>query len=200
MEIVTAYVRVTHKGLSLNGTTLYPVSNAGVDHFLGMIYDELGVNYPKFYKMDRLSQLGFISCEVLLKGVELAGYAPDEVAVVLANSNSSSDSDMRYLNASRLAPSPALFVYTLPNIVIGEICIRHKLKGENAFFVTSTFDGAFMQEYVALLMSSSKTKACIAGWVDVLDEQYDVLLYLVEKQPRGQRLEHTAHQLNLLFS
>ncbi len=33
-----------------------------------------------------------------------------------------------------------LFVYTLPNILIGEICIKFKIQGESNFFVSQFVD------------------------------------------------------------
>ena len=36
-------------------------------------------------------------------------------------------------HADSYYPSPALFVYTLPNIVTGEIAIRNKYYGETSF-------------------------------------------------------------------
>ncbi|MEJ0079473.1 MAG: hypothetical protein WDM78_00555 [Puia sp.] len=56
--------------------------------------------------------------------------------------------DLKYAKTIRTGASPALFVYTLPNIVIGEISIRRHFKGENAFFVFKQFDGNFIEKYV----------------------------------------------------
>jgi len=78
-------------------------------------------------------------------------------------------------------PSPALFVYTLPNIVIGEICIRHNFKGENAFFIFDRFDAGFMQQYVSNMINNDILQSCICGWVDVLGDDYKAVLFLVEK-------------------
>ena len=60
--------------------------------------------------------------------------------MVFANSNSSLDVDIKH-NASiadkeKYFPKPAVFVYTLPNIMLGELSIRHLLRGENIFFVS----------------------------------------------------------------
>ncbi|HRP33422.1 MAG TPA: hypothetical protein PKV73_16110, partial [Agriterribacter sp.] len=78
-------------------------------------------------------------------------------------------------------PSPAQFVYTLPNIVIGEVSIRHRCKGENAFFVSDRFDADFMQFYVQDLFNRKRVDACICGWVECLGEGYKAVVYLVEK-------------------
>jgi hypothetical protein len=84
--------------------------------------------------------------------------------------------------------------------VIGEICIRHKFRGENAFFITPVFDAGLMESYVDQILLQPGVQTCVAGWVNVLEEQHDVFLYLVEKQKRGMALAHTASQLNKLYS
>jgi hypothetical protein len=159
------------------------------------VYAREGISYPKFYKMDALSQLGFLAAELLLREVFMA-HAPEDVGVVLSNANASLDTDIRYYKTVGDMASPALFVYTLPNIVIGEICIRHGFKGENSFFVFKAFHPTFIQEYVAGLLQESFVKACICGWVEVLGEAYDAALFLVE---RSGTVEFTVNNLNELY-
>jgi hypothetical protein len=65
--------------------------------------------------------------------------------------------------------------------MIGEICIRHKIKGENAFFVSKEFDPAHLCHYVAHLFSQVSISACICGWVELLKENYNSVLFLVER-------------------
>jgi hypothetical protein len=158
-------------------------SGGSLDDFFMEAYSACAMNYPKYYKMDNLSKAGVLAAEVLLKDAAvLAPANGSEVGVVLSNRYSSLDTDQRYFDSTRSMASPALFVYTLPNIVAGEICIRHKLKGENAFFVSSQFDAQLLAQYTALVMhEGAGTKRCIAGWVDVLHEHHDVFLYLIEK-------------------
>src|SRR4029078_5462829 len=100
--------------------------------FLMSVYKRFGIDYPKFYKMDNLSKLGFLATEILLNGnFDRNNYTANEVGIVFANANASLDADLNYWQSVKNIPSPALFVYTLPNIVIGEICIRNGFKGEN---------------------------------------------------------------------
>ncbi len=150
--------------------------------------------------MDRLSKLGFLAAEMLLKNVEITQhYKPQEVALVLSNAHASLDTDVRYLETTKTIASPSLFVYTLTNIVMGEICIRHGLKGENAFFVSPAFDADHIADYVDMVMAFDKTHACVAGWVDVMGDHHDVFLYLTEKQANPEALEHTAEHLKKLY-
>ena len=70
------------------------------------------------------------------------------------------------------AASPTVFVYTLPNVVAGEICIRHKIQGENTFFIEKEFDADKLEEYARIVMKKGNLKACITGWCNLLMEEY----------------------------
>jgi hypothetical protein len=169
----------------------------GLADFLLSCYQHFGFQYPKFYKMDHLSKLGWLAAELLLSD-GIKEYRPEEMAVVLSNANSSLDTDYRYFASVMEIPSPALFVYTLPNIMIGEICIRHNFKGENAFFITSTFDAAFIGNYVRDLLDNGNARACICGWVEVLGDHYAAALFLTENKLAG--LPFTAENMDRLYN
>lgn len=150
--------------------------------------------------MDVLSKLGWLAGEVLLMdGFDREAYQSNEVGIVLANANSSLDSDIRYMNSVADIPSPALFVYTLPNIMIAEISIRNKFKGEGGFFISSKFDAAFIQQYVANLLNNNKLKCCICGWVDILADDYKAVLYLVEKTQTENAVLFSASHMDSIF-
>jgi hypothetical protein len=172
-----------------NGVVQQEVATESVSAELRAFYDWTAVPYSKFHKMDGLSKLGWLTSYHLLQDLSLAACAPTEVAVVLANEHSSLDMDERFSESIRTFASPALFVYTLPNIVIGEICIYHQFKGENAFFVQDRMDIPFLMSYIEQLFEEGTTKACILGWVEQYKEQYRSCLYLVENSMRGLGLD-----------
>jgi hypothetical protein len=193
---------ISHSGVYKDGARLYSHSpgNPGepgpqprdetaslpLNEFLLSLYRYLGVDYPKFYKMDQLSKLGWLASEIVLRDIQLpAEWQPEDVGIVLTNANSSLDTDIKYLDTVRDIPSPAVFVYTLPNIMIGEISIRNKFKGENAFFIFDRFDTAFLEQYVGQLLDTGLLKACICGWVDVFGEEYRATLFLVARDHPG---------------
>jgi len=151
------------------------------------IYKHYNIKYPKFYKMDNLSKLGFLAADILLKNSDiLSKYKSEEIAVVLSNESSSLDTDTEYQKTindrNNYFPSPAVFVYTLANIVIGEICIKHKIKGENTVFIEKDFNKSFIFDYTDILFTEGKTKSCIAGRVNFNypDKNYYAELYLLE--------------------
>jgi hypothetical protein len=150
--------------------------------------------------MDTLSKLGWLATEILLKDSYPPGkYEPETIGVVLANASSSLDTDKKYYETVKDIASPALFVYTLPNIVIGEICIRHHFKGENAFFIFEKFDAGFIENYVSNLINNNILQSCICGWVELLDDQYQTVLFLVEKDLSGRNILFTKENINKIY-
>src|SRR6185312_91837 len=186
MEYITASCVIRDREIRQNGQLVLRQPGAGLADFLLAAYQHFGAAYPKFYKMDPLSKLGWLAAEGLLAGGFAGGpYDGADIAVVLSNAHSSLDTDYRYFSTMSDIASPALFVYTLPNIVIGEISIRHKLKGKNAFFIFDAFDPVFTRDYAGELLDRMRARACICGWVDVLAEEYSAALFLVEREAAG---------------
>lgn len=98
-------------------------------------YKILDIEYPKIYKMDILSKKAFLLAEYLLQG---QNFDPKSTAIFLWNEKSSIESDLKHQeNIFNQIENPANFVYTLPNIAIGEIAIRHKITGETGFFIST---------------------------------------------------------------
>lgn len=183
-----------------NGELLFENKTADLPGLLLSVYRYFELNYPKFYKMDNLSKLGWLASEVLLKdSYQKDAYLPEETGVILANRNSSLDNDIKYFESAKAIASPSLFVYTLPNIVIGEICIRNQFKGEHAFFIQDTFDAGAIERQVNYLLDNNVLKACICGWVDVLERDYKSVLFLVEKRKNAASFVFSAGHMNRNF-
>jgi hypothetical protein len=150
--------------------------------FLVSVYEHFAFNYPRFYKMDNLCKLGWLTAEILLgESLDKTRYRPEDIGLLVANRSSSLDTDIRYFETVKTMASPALFVYTLPNIVLGEICIRHQFKGENDFFIFDHFDAGFMQYYTAHLFATGALQAGICGWLEIMANECKACLWLVEK-------------------
>ncbi len=203
---ITAYCHIKNNAVYLNGEKLFNDSEAeGLKAFIKNAYRHFKPKYPKFFKMDEISKLGFLAAEVLLSGQDLENFPADEVAVVLSNSQSTLVTDSRFQESIRadedFFPSPAVFVYTLPNIVIGEISIRHGLRGENAFFIFADFNSEFLTRYIDLLFASGKARASIGGWVDQSAGDFEAFLYLTEKKTAKNHADnHTAEQVKKLYN
>ena len=182
-----------------NEELFFSASDIDLKSFLLQLYKSMETDYPKFYKMDNLSKLGWLASEILIKDEKvIQQYKPEEIGLLFTNANSSLDADIKYFQTIQMA-SPALFVYTLPNILIGEICIRNKFKGENACFVFEDFNAAFIKEYVEDLFAEEKLKLCICGWVDVLDEDYKAVLFLVGEDGQTSLKDFSEQNMNEIF-
>lgn len=131
--------------------------------------------YAKFYKMDGLSRLGFIASELLLQSEDAERFKERENrATILFNHSSSVDSDRKYMesiaDAENYFPSPSVFVYTLPNIVTGEIAMRNKYYGETSFYILPDKNEKLMQTILQTAFSDPKTTSIIGGWIDYVDD------------------------------
>ncbi|NML41631.1 hypothetical protein HHL17_30885 [Chitinophaga sp. G-6-1-13] len=198
---ITGSCIIRHHGIRLNGALLWEADRSmDLQEWLRAGYDRFSGQYPKFHKMDALSKLGWLAAEVLLKHAPVQALPPETVGMVLSNRSGSLDTDIRYYATVKDIASPALFVYTLPNIVMGEICIRHGFKGENIFFVSENFDAELMSSYPVQLLATTPLQACLCGWVEVMGDDYEVALFLLEKTPRGMARPVTAEALNELYS
>ena len=196
---ITASCIIRSNTVYKNGKTEFRKPALSPADFLDELYRFEETAYPKFHKMDMLCKLGFLAAEILLKDTGHARkYRDEETGIVLSNRNGSLDVDLKYAKTMQAGASPALFVYTLPNVVIGEIAIRHQFKGENAFFVFKAFNGNFIAEYVNGLFNSRLIKNCICGWVDFLGEEYEALLMLVESTQTGTAIPFTVERINQL--
>jgi hypothetical protein len=196
---ITASCVIEKGSVYKDGSSLYG-NTAALPEFLPGVYHHFQRAYPKFYKMDNLSKLGWLAAEILLKdNFDKENYAPEDTAVILANANSSLDDDLKYLDSIKDGASPSLFVYTLPNIVIGEICIRNHFKGEQAFYIQQEFDVDFIAQQVNYLLDKNIQQACICGWVDVLKEEYKAVLFLVEKGKKEKSVLFSAENMDSIF-
>jgi len=199
-KYITSACIISNQVVYKNEKPVFKNKDTGVADFLVSAYHHFEIKYPKFYKMDNLSKLGWLAAELLLKDSFQPGkYKAEDVGIVLANANSSLDTDIKYYETAKDIASPALFVYTLPNIVIGEIAIRHHFKGENAFFILEAFDAGFIEQYVSNLLNNNILQSCICGWVELLDDTYKTVLFLVEKQDTGNARLFTKENINKIY-
>ena len=195
-KYISTLCSISNNRVHVNGQQVFAADGLTIDDFLPAVYQHFQVGYSKFHKMDNLSKLGFLTAELLLKDFDKNYYQPEQVGTVLMNTNASLDMDLKYYDSIKDVPSPSLFVYTLPNIVAGEICIRHHFKGENAFFVLPKFDAGFLKQQVDFLLDSNVLQACICGWVDVLEQEYKAVLFLVEKVKKENSVEFLIENIN----
>lgn len=177
-----SYACITNQQVVDNGNVIMENIDTAIKHWLSEIYKKLGHEYPKFFKMDPLCKSGYLTAELVMDHLHLA---PDEMkedwAIVCFNSAGSLDDDRTYQatiqNADSYFPSPAVFVYTLANIVTGEIAIRHKIKGESSCYVAEKFQPDVILQTVADVLQRTPARHVLAGWVDFDEGVCQTLLF-----------------------
>lgn len=181
-------VQITPQEVQIDGHTLAIDNPNGA--LLTAIYKQWANDYPKFYKMDGLSRLAFAAGELLTKGTEgLPSMALDDnAAIVFVGNSGSLASDIKYQGtiqqADNFFPSPAHFVYTLPNIATGELAIRHNVHGETAFFIASQPHEAQMGTLLQSAAMDGEAKQVVGGWLEYEDDTHfeaQITLYHVER-------------------
>ena len=150
------------------------------------VYKRYIGDYPKFYKMDMLSRLGFVASELLLAEDGYRQFEPsNDRAVILFNRSSSIHNDKLYLESitgDEYFPSPSLFVYTLPNIVTGEIAIRNHYHGETSFYILPSRNDELMGRIIEASVADDKMDSVLYGWVDFEDDDHYIAdLFIMQK-------------------
>ena len=171
-------VVITSESVFVDGVQI-PVQTQGMAMLNDVYRSKIG-NYPKFFKMDALCKVGFVASELLLDAENPEGLENRKArgtasrAVLLFNRSGSINADTKYQatiqEADNFFPSPAVFVYTLPNIVTGEIAIRNLYYGETNFIVIDSMNVQTIAEQIANAFQDSETETVLTGWVDCYDE------------------------------
>lgn len=194
---ITYWVRINKQAAIKNGVSLLPLNISTGNGTPAEMYSALQHNYPKFFKMDLLCKWAWLGAESLLSlqtGFLYEGMDKAKIGLMLMTSHGCLDVDKKYLSSIATIPSPALFVYTLPNIMLGEICIRHGFKGEQLCLMSDNFDAEELQFYVKDMLDNRGMEACLCGWVDVTETTQDVCMFWVSKDKYGTTLSPAALQ------
>lgn len=197
---IIQYCHINNSSIYLNGNLYYHFDTANFEIFADNAYKNLDLKYPKFHKMDNLSKLGFLCAEILLKDSDISSYEPQQIAINIVNKNSSIDTDIRYNNLIKKGTSsPAIFVYSLPNIMIGEICIKHHIQGDNLLFISDYYDVKLQYNYMLSLFQNKNCEVSICGWIDYIENNYEAFLFLIEKKNKTTALPFTINDINQLY-
>ena len=181
---VLAEVFITPTEVKLNGEVIPTIEHG--EQMLTELYRTYVKDYPKFFKMDTLSRLGFVAGELLFRQTDEQRFVDrHDRAIIFANRSASLKNDADYnrtiSDSENYYPSPALFVYTLPNIVTGEVAIRNKYFGETSFYVLP--DEKQLQPIVDATMRQSEADSAIVGWVECSEADiFEAHLKLIKQQ------------------
>lgn len=169
----SATVEINAGEVLVNDSTVFSDKSADFGTFIRGAFKSRGENNMKFYKMDDLCKLGYVAAAWLLDGIE---FGEEECGMVLSGKYGCLDTDMKHQQIidkeGDAASSPAVFVYTLPNVVAGEISIRHHIKGENTWFWSDDRTMSDLKHYASLMAGASDLRYCIIGHLDFLNGEY----------------------------
>lgn len=200
---VVKYCQIKNNSCYLNGETIFETSvDKTAKESLVELYRSRKIKYPKFFKMDKLAKTGFLAVDILLENTELFGTeSVHNTGIFFLNNSSSLDTDEEYIKTigEDYFPSPSVFVYTLPNIVIGEISIRHKFFGENIFFVSEEKNNTPFFEYVNQSFEENDMEYAIVGWLDYYKQNSDALVMLIKKQTKNDELKYEKNTILNLY-
>ncbi len=183
---ITSYCLVRDNRVVVNDRLVFYQENIlKFADFIKAVYQQGQINYPKFYKMDAISKLGFVAAELVLKETSTEGLDSGAIGVVLSNASSSLVTDIAHNETIKdrngYFPSPSVFVYTLPNIVIGEICIKNHFKGENVFLISESFNARLLHDYVGELFENGRVDACLCGWTELNGDIFNAMTVWVTR-------------------
>lgn len=173
----THSVKITQDEVVVDGSRL-DVKSRGKEMLTEVYKTKIG-DYPKFYKMDMLSRLAFVASELLIEseGQRTLNSNPSTLdssrAVILFNHSSSIIADRQYVKSIKkddFFPSPAAFVYTLPNITTGEIALRNGYHGETSFYLLAERNEKLIQMVIKSTFIDHDIKSVIGGWIDCPSE------------------------------
>jgi 3-oxoacyl-[acyl-carrier-protein] synthase-1 len=97
-------------------------------------------------------------------------------------------------------PSPSVFVYTLPNIVAGEIAIRNRLYGETSFYLCSEFDAEQLFQTVSNAFQDHQTHSVLAAWIEAFEGAQEAFMMLVEKNKDKSNMPFSVEEITKLYN
>ncbi len=177
------YCKIEKNSVILNNKLIITKNEEiSFSEFSKLLYSKIKLNYPKFFKMDNLSKLALITSEYLLSNYYNKVEKSNNISIILSNKSSSLITDRDFQktidNKDNYFPSPSLFVYTLPNISIGEICIKNNITGENIFFITENFNPKLINEYASTIINNHNKEIILCGWVDFDEDNFKAFMYI----------------------
>ena len=192
---IESYCYIKEGKILYNEELLFSSETIDFITFIKESYYHLNTAYPRFFKMDSLSKLAFLASEIVLKK-----QRTKDIDLVFCNSAASIEIDRKHAKTIQESnyeyANPSVFVYTLPNICLGEISIRNSFNSENAFFIQKKFDPDKIHAYTESLMDETTSHKVLCGWVELDGNNYESLLYLVSKE--GSIL-HTPYEIKRIY-
>lgn len=160
-------VRYRNGHFEVDGRVL--ATGAGdVDVDLATAWAALGATYDRFHRTDRLARLVLLCGEALLADLPDDDDLHERTGMLLTGRHGSLDTDQRHHQALLQGqPSPAVFVYTLPNIALGELSICHRLFGPGLCLLEDAPDAGRLADLCRWMLDGEGMRRVICGRADI---------------------------------
>jgi len=137
----------------------------------------------RFLRMDLMCRLGFMAAELLAVNFDaLSDARRDRLGVCVESFTGSIDTDIRFAQT----PRPSIFAYTLPSTVIGEICIRYRLKGPVLSLISPDTGGASATAEAAEWLRAGDAEMALCLGIEAMNRSTANSISLPkELSPRG---------------
>ena len=159
------HLHISPEAVEMDGEEL-PVEEKGQAMLAALYKERLGDNL-RFFKMDPFSRLTYLSTGLLLKDIR---QAPESLSILLFNNSGSILADRKHLSTftgdAGFYPSPAVCINTLPNVVVGEVANRYRVKGETTFLILPERDEALMEKITSVTLAANGPVTMVTGWID----------------------------------
>ncbi|MDK7374635.1 3-oxoacyl-ACP synthase [Weeksella virosa] len=176
------YVQILPNRIRQNDQIVFDKEDIGTfADFSKEIYKMLEISYPKFYKMDELSKIAILASEMIFIQND-----SQDTALLFCNRTASLYTDSKHQKSisdqENYFPSPSVFVYTLPNVCVGEVSIRYQLQTESAFFVAEEMPFTLLENQTKYLLKTGKARQVLCAWIEYYQENYSAFVYLVSEE------------------
>lgn len=200
-QMQVKYIQIGNASCSANGEIIIPNrEEKPVSEWLKELYLALKIDYPKFYKMDDLCKLGFLSVEFLKKQLVIE-QDTDEIALLLVSKYSSLTSDIHHQRLIESGnPSPAVFVYTLPNIMLGEVAIRNSWYGEQLCWIKNQWPNELIVAQLEVYFTQGKATTIVLGKNDCYASQLEAAWCVVTKEQFSGYKEQIIQEIRTIFT
>ena len=160
-------VKITPDSLSVDDKAVLTEARGAA--LVTEIFKKYLADGSRFFKMDLYSRLAYVGTGLLAKEA-LDAYDPEDRALFIFTQNGSLLADRKHLSTfsdpESFFPSPAVFINTLPNVVLGEIAVKNAIKGETTLVMLPCRDEAAMQRILEATTAATRPSVLLCGWVD----------------------------------
>ncbi|MCS6981322.1 MAG: hypothetical protein N2110_05620 [Flavobacteriales bacterium] len=164
------------------------------------IYRKAAFNYPKFFKADGFCKAGLLTVLPWWKTLRAHPRAIQGCMLLFTDSGCHLADEEHIKGMQNGSPSPAVFVYTLPNILLGEWSILLGWKGFGSCFLMPSCDVHQIQKIIELHRTDQKETPLLWGWCSAFPDRIAAAAFFCDQEATAQPLSCENIQQILNFT